>query len=158
MDSVAQMPIPEDWGRPYASLTERNAGTGYPLRNVLATNGSRRGSLIYGAPHRRIRDGLSGGHPCRVMAELGHDVVGVDVDELKLKDLRNGEAPFFEPNLDEILRRNLEPGRLRFTSSYEEAAEFADTHFIGVATPQKRGEFAADLRYVEAVIETLARL
>ena len=60
MDSVAQMPIPEDWGRPYASLTERNAGTGYPLRNVLATNGSRRGSLIYGAPHRRIREAYLG--------------------------------------------------------------------------------------------------
>jgi UDPglucose 6-dehydrogenase len=92
------------------------------------------------------------------MAELGHFVIGVDVDELKLKRLSNGEAPFFEPGLDEMLSRNLESGRLRFTSSYEEAAEFANTHFIAVATPQKRGEFAADLGYVEAVIEMLAPL
>jgi UDPglucose 6-dehydrogenase len=102
--------------------------------------------------------GYLGATHAACMAELGHDVLGVDVDELKLKSLSNGEAPFFEPGLDELLRRNLEPGRLRFTSSYEEAAEFADTHFIAVATPQMRGEFAADLQYVYAVIETLAPL
>jgi UDPglucose 6-dehydrogenase len=102
--------------------------------------------------------GYLGATHAACMAELGHDVLGVDVDELKLKSLSDGQAPFFEPGLDEILRRNLEPGRLRFTSSYEEAAEFADTHFIAVATPQMRGEFAADLQYVDAVIETLAPL
>jgi UDPglucose 6-dehydrogenase len=102
--------------------------------------------------------GYLGATHAACMAELGHDVLGVDVDELKLKSLSNGEAPFFEPGLDDLLRRNLELGRLRFTSSYEEAAEFADTHFIAVATPQMRGEFAADLQYVDAVIETLAPL
>ena len=102
--------------------------------------------------------GYLGATHAACMAELGHDVLGVDVDELKLKSLSNGEAPFFEPGLDDLLRRNLEPGRLRFTSSYEEAAEFADAHFIAVATPQMRGEFAADLQYVDAVIETLAPL
>jgi UDPglucose 6-dehydrogenase len=102
--------------------------------------------------------GYLGATHAACLAELGHEVLGVDVDELKLKSLSNGEAPFFEPGLDDLLRRNLEPGRLRFTSSYEEAAEFADTHFIAVATPQMRGEFAADLQYVDAVIETLAPL
>ncbi|MFF2028479.1 UDP-glucose 6-dehydrogenase, partial [Streptomyces sp. NPDC058171] len=47
---------------------------------------------------------------------------------------------------------------LRFTDSYEEAAAFASVHFIGVGTPQKKGEFAADLKYVDAVVETLAPL
>ena len=92
------------------------------------------------------------------MAELGHDVLGVDVDAVKLAKLGAGEAPFHEPGLDEVLKSNVDAGRLRFTSSYEEAAEFANVHFIAVATPQKQGEFAADLKYVDAVIETLAPL
>jgi UDPglucose 6-dehydrogenase len=92
------------------------------------------------------------------MAELGHDVMGVDVDAAKLARLSAGEAPFYEPGLDEVLKSNVDAGRLQFTSSYEEAAEFANVHFIAVATPQKQGEFAADLKYVDAVIETLAPL
>jgi UDPglucose 6-dehydrogenase len=92
------------------------------------------------------------------MAELGHEVLGVDVDLGKLAKLSAGEAPFYEPGLDKVLKRNVDAGRLRFTSSYSEAADFADVHFIAVATPQKQGEFAADLRYVDAVIETLAPL
>src|SRR6201991_1635891 len=92
------------------------------------------------------------------MAELGHDVLGVDIDAGKLAKLGAGEAPFYEPGLDEVLKSNVDAGRLRFTSSYEEAAEFAEVHFIAVATPQKQGEFGADLKYVDAVIETLAPL
>jgi UDPglucose 6-dehydrogenase len=92
------------------------------------------------------------------MAELGHEVLGVDIDANKLAKLRAGEAPFYEPGLDELLKRNVETGRLRFTSSYEEASKFATVHFIAVATPQKQGEFGADLKYVNAVIETLAPL
>src|SRR6478672_13106042 len=92
------------------------------------------------------------------MAELGHDVLGVDVDAGKLAKLGAGEAPFYEPGLDTVLKSNVDAGRLRFTSSYEEAAELANVHFIAVATPQKQGEFAADLKYVDAVIETLAPL
>jgi UDPglucose 6-dehydrogenase len=82
----------------------------------------------------------------------------VDVDEAKLARLSAGEAPFFEPGIDEVLKANLEVGRLRFTSSYAEAADFADVHFIGAATPQKRGELAADLTYVDSVVATLAPL
>jgi UDPglucose 6-dehydrogenase len=92
------------------------------------------------------------------MAELGHDVLGVDVDSSKLAKLEDGVVPFYEPGLEAVLQRNLSAGRLRFTSSYEEAAAFADIHFLGVGTPQKKGEFAADLRYVDAVIEQLAPL
>ena len=102
--------------------------------------------------------GYLGATHAACMAELGHEVIGVDVDETKLAKLAAGEAPFFEPGLDEVLQANIDAGRLRFTSSYEEAAEFADIHFIGVATPQKRGEFAADVTYVDSVVATLAPL
>ena len=102
--------------------------------------------------------GYLGATHAACMAELGHDVLGVDVDAGKLAKLGAGEAPFYEPGLDEVLKSNVDKGRLRFTSSYEEAAEFANVHFIAVATPQKQGEFAADLKYVDAVIETLAPL
>ena len=102
--------------------------------------------------------GYLGATHAACMAELGHEVVGVDVDETKLARLAQGEAPFFEPGLNEVLKANVDAGRLRFTSSYAEAAEFADVHFIAVATPQKRGEFAADLKYVDSVITTLAPL
>ena len=102
--------------------------------------------------------GYLGATHATCMAELGHDVLGVDIDVGKLAKLASGEVPFYEPGLDTVLKRNIEAGRLRFTSSYEEAAAFADVHFIAVATPQKQGEFAADLSYVEAVVETLAPL
>lgn len=102
--------------------------------------------------------GYLGATHAACMADLGHDVLGVDVDAAKLTKLESGEVPFFEPGLEEVLRRNIAAGRLRFTSSYQEAAEFADAHFLGVGTPQKKGEFGADMRYVDAVIETLAPL
>ncbi|OAN39224.1 UDP-glucose dehydrogenase family protein [Mycolicibacterium iranicum] len=92
------------------------------------------------------------------MAELGHEVIGVDVDAGKVAKLSGGEAPFYEPGLREMLQRNIDAGRLRFTTDYAEAAEFADVHFLGVGTPQKKGEYAADLRHVYAVIDTLVPL
>ena len=102
--------------------------------------------------------GYLGATHAACMAELGHEVLGVDVDESKLAKLEAGEVPFWEPGLEEILQRNIAAGRLRFTSSYEEAAEFADVHFLGVGTPQKKGEYAADMKYVDAVVEMLAPL
>ncbi|PTR23460.1 UDPglucose 6-dehydrogenase [Rhodococcus sp. OK519] len=102
--------------------------------------------------------GYLGATHAACMAELGHEVLGVDVDPAKLAKLEAGEVPFYEPGLEEVLRRNIDAGRLQFTSSYEEAAAFADVHFLGVGTPQKKGEYAADLRYVDAVIDTLAPL
>lgn len=100
--------------------------------------------------------GYLGATHAACMAELGHEVLGVDIDSAKLARLAAGETPFFEPALEELLKTNIDAGRLRFSSSYAEAAEFADVHFIAVATPQKRGEFAADVSYVETVITTLA--
>ncbi|MGH3559906.1 MAG: UDP-glucose dehydrogenase family protein [Mycobacterium sp.] len=89
------------------------------------------------------------------MAELGHDVVGVDIDPGKVAKLTGGDIPFYEPGLRKMLSDNLAAGRLQFTTDYDMAAEFADVHFLGVGTPQKRGEYGADLRHVHAVIDTL---
>ncbi|MGW4364481.1 UDP-glucose dehydrogenase family protein [Nocardia takedensis] len=100
--------------------------------------------------------GYLGATHAACMAELGHDVIGVDVDPGKVAKLSDGVVPFYEPGLEGVLRRNLDAGRLRFTTSYAEAAEHAELHFLGVGTPQKKGEYAADLKYVHAVIDTLA--
>ncbi|MFC9997679.1 UDP-glucose dehydrogenase family protein [Nocardia sp. NPDC127526] len=100
--------------------------------------------------------GYLGATHAACMAELGNEVLGVDVDERKLAELERGRVPFYEPGLAEILTTQVESGRLRFTSSYAEAAQFATVHFVTVATPQKRGEFAADLGQVDAVVEQLA--
>ena len=102
-----------------------------------------------------IGTGYLGATHAACMAELGHEVLGVDVDESKIEALKNSKVPFYEPGLPEVLERNIEAGRLGFTTDYAEAAAFANVHFIGVGTPQQRGSYAADTRYVEAVIDAL---
>ncbi|RLV57144.1 UDP-glucose/GDP-mannose dehydrogenase family protein [Aeromicrobium phragmitis] len=89
------------------------------------------------------------------MAKLGHEVVGVDVDDRKIASLTRGEAPFFEPGLPEILDEAMASGRLKFTTDLSEVAGAA-VHFVCVGTPQKKGEFAADLTYVDAAFSSLA--
>jgi len=88
------------------------------------------------------------------MAELGHDVVGIDVDVAKVAMLSAGDAPFFEPGLPEILRSALATGRLRFSTDLADA-EGAVVHFIAVGTPQRKGENAADITYVDAAVDGL---
>lgn len=105
-----------------------------------------------------IGTGYLGATHAACMAELGHEVVGVDVDSAKIESLQSGTVPFYEPGLPEVLTRNLESGRLDFTTDYRRAAEFANVHFLGVGTPQRRGSYAADLTYVCAVIEDLVPL
>ena len=102
-----------------------------------------------------IGTGYLGATHAACMAELGHEVLGVDVDENKISQLKAGNVPFYEPGLPEVLERNIAAGRLNFTTDYAEAAAFANLHFIGVGTPQQRGSYAADTRYVEAVIADL---
>jgi len=87
------------------------------------------------------------------MAELGHDVVGVDVDAHKINLLSNGRAPFFEPELEGLLTRNVEAGRLTFTQDFS-AIEGAQVHFIGVGTPQSESG-AADMTYVDAAVTAM---
>jgi UDPglucose 6-dehydrogenase len=90
------------------------------------------------------------------MADLGHQVLAIDVDVEKVEKAARGEAPFFEPGLEPLLRKNLDAGRLRFTTSFEEIGEFGEVHFLCVGTPQKTGETAADLSYVYGAVEALA--
>ncbi|SEM04009.1 UDP-glucose dehydrogenase family protein [Nonomuraea pusilla] len=92
------------------------------------------------------------------MADLGFDVLGLDIDADKIRRLNAGELPIHEPGLEPVLRRGLESGKLRFTTSYEEVAAFGDVHFVCVGTPQKRGEYAADVSYMDGAIEALGPL
>jgi UDPglucose 6-dehydrogenase len=90
------------------------------------------------------------------MADLGYDVLGLDIDADKIRRLNSGDLPIHEPGLEPVLRRGIESGRLRFTTSYEEVAAFGDVHFVCVGTPQKRGEYAADVSYMDNAIMSLA--
>lgn len=106
-----------------------------------------------------IGTGYLGATHAACMAELGYEVLGMDVDAEKIAALTAGAVPFYEPGLDELLAKHVATGRLRFTTSYTEVAGFgADVHFICVNTPQRKGEYAADLRYVESVVDALAPL
>ncbi|HYY11568.1 MAG TPA: UDP-glucose/GDP-mannose dehydrogenase family protein [Kineosporiaceae bacterium] len=96
--------------------------------------------------------------PC--MADAGHDVTGVDVDEGKVKELSAGRAPFYEPGLPELLERATTSGRLRFTTDVADIARpsgagGAALHFVCVGTPQRKNEYAADTSYVERAVEAL---
>ena len=88
------------------------------------------------------------------MAELGHEVVGIDVDQPKIDALSKATAPFYEPGFEELLERTLATGRLRFSTDFADAVG-SKVHFLCVGTPQKRSEYAADLRYVEGATESL---
>jgi UDPglucose 6-dehydrogenase len=91
------------------------------------------------------------------MADLGHEVLAIDVDAEKIAKASRGETPFFEPGLEPLLRKNLDSGRLRFTDSFAEIGEFGDVHFICVGTPQvKDGGGNADLSYVFGAVDALA--
>ncbi|MET9889592.1 UDP-glucose/GDP-mannose dehydrogenase family protein [Streptomyces sp. NPDC006465] len=103
-----------------------------------------------------IGTGYVGAVHAACMAETGHEVLGVDVDEERVAALAAGRPPFHEPGLSAMLRRTVAAGRLRFTTSLDEAALFADTHFVCVGTPQRPDSGAADLRHVEAVVDGLA--
>ena len=90
------------------------------------------------------------------LAELGNYVILVDADAQKITDLARGVMPFYEPGLDELVRRNKERDRLAFTTSIEDGVKNSEIIFVCVGTPQKaNGE--ADLSYVEAVSREIAR-
>jgi UDPglucose 6-dehydrogenase len=90
------------------------------------------------------------------MADLGHQVLAIDVDVEKVEKAARGETPFFEPGLEPLLGKNIDAGRLRFTTSFQEIGEFGEVHFLCVGTPQKPGETAADLSYVYGALDALA--
>jgi len=90
------------------------------------------------------------------MAEIGHDVLGVDIDQDKVGLLNTGRAWFAEPGLDDMLARQTQAGRLRFTTSFAEAARFGTVHFLGVGTPGLPGDEGYDLSQVFGAAAALA--
>ncbi|MGB0099021.1 MAG: UDP-glucose/GDP-mannose dehydrogenase family protein [Nocardioides sp.] len=90
------------------------------------------------------------------MAELGYDVLGVEIDAPKRESLASGKAPFYEPGLEDLLAKHVATGRLRFTDSFAEAGAFGDIHFVCVGTPQRHDGLGADVRHVDAAVESLA--
>ena len=103
-----------------------------------------------------IGTGYLGATHAACMAELGFEVIGLDISPAKVDLLTRGTVPFYEPGLDEVLARNIASGRLRFTTDFAEAASHADVHFIGVGTPQAAGAQKADMSQVFGSVEQLA--
>jgi UDPglucose 6-dehydrogenase len=102
-----------------------------------------------------IGSGYLGATYAACMSSLGFTVIGIDTDGEKISQLSQGQLPFFEPGLSELLTTELASGRLTFTTNFS-AVSNADVHFICVGTPQKENSFAADLTYVEAAMTALA--
>ncbi|WP_193612543.1 nucleotide sugar dehydrogenase [Nocardioides lijunqiniae] len=100
--------------------------------------------------------GYLGATHAACLAELGYDVLGVEVDATKRELLAAGRVPFYEPGLQDLLAKHVASGRLRFTDSFEEAAAFADLHFLCVGTPQLASSMGADTSQVEAAVRALA--
>ena len=90
-----------------------------------------------------------------VLAEVGHDVVCVDVDQEKVDNLKQGIIPIFEPGLEPLVKTNYEAGRLQFTTDAKQGVEHGKLQFIAVGTPPDE-DGSADLQYVLAVAQTIA--
>ncbi|MGW2561454.1 UDP-glucose dehydrogenase family protein [Streptomyces sp. NPDC001514] len=109
-----------------------------------------------------IGTGYLGATHAAAMAELGFEVLGLDVVPAKIEMLAAGRVPMYEPGLEELLEKHVAgipgaSGRLRFTTSWDELEEFGgDVHFVCVNTPQKHGEYACDMSYVDAAFDSLA--
>ena len=90
-------------------------------------------------------------------SDFGHEVICVDKDPAKIGMLERGEVPIYEPGLEDLMKRNVEAGRLSFTGDLARAVDGADAVFIAVGTPTRRGDGHADLTYVMAAAEEIAR-
>ncbi|MFC3227599.1 UDP-glucose dehydrogenase family protein [Marinibaculum pumilum] len=90
-------------------------------------------------------------------SEFGHDVTCVDTDASRIAALEAGRIPIFEPGLEEVVARNTKAGRLHFATDLTEPVAQADAVFIAVGTPSRRGDGEADLSYVYAAAEQVAR-
>ncbi|MDY0972413.1 UDP-glucose/GDP-mannose dehydrogenase family protein [Siccibacter turicensis] len=91
-----------------------------------------------------------------VLAEVGHDVMCIDVDEAKVENLKQGLIPIYEPGLTPLVKKNFEEGRLHFSTNPEEGVNHGVMQFIAVGTPPDE-DGSADLKYVVAVAQTIAR-
>jgi UDPglucose 6-dehydrogenase len=88
-------------------------------------------------------------------ADLGNKVIALDVDEKRIANLKKGIMPIYEPGLDELVKRNVNAGRINFTTSYKDALQGAEYAFIAVGTPSGE-DGSADLKYVEAAAKSIA--
>ncbi|TLP94734.1 UDP-glucose/GDP-mannose dehydrogenase family protein [Nesterenkonia salmonea] len=104
-----------------------------------------------------IGTGYLGATHAACMAELGFNVVGVDIDPEKIASLSAGDLPFHEPGLPELIRKHVQSGQLRFTTDLNDVGAWADVHFIAVGTPQVKGGTGADMTYVDAATTTLTQ-
>lgn len=91
------------------------------------------------------------------LSDFGHDVICVDRDPRKIEALQAGKVPIYEPGLEQLMARNVEAGRLSFTTELAEAVAGAEAVFIAVGTPTRRGDGHADLSYVMAAAEDVAK-
>ena len=104
-----------------------------------------------------IGTGYLGATHAACMSSLGFEVVGIDTDPAKVALLAQGKVPFYEPELEDLLAQEIASGRLTFTTDINAVAD-CDVHFICVGTPQKAGSLAADLAYVDASLDAVARV
>lgn len=104
-----------------------------------------------------IGTGYLGATHAACMAELGLEVVGVDTDQSKIAALSNGELPFYEPGLPELLQKQVKSGKLKFTTDFNQISD-CDVHFICVGTPQMKDGLAADLSYVKSAFAAVAKV
>ncbi|GAA1936411.1 UDP-glucose/GDP-mannose dehydrogenase family protein [Microbacterium aoyamense] len=103
-----------------------------------------------------IGTGYLGATHAAAVAEMGFTVIGVDTDPAKIAALEEGEVPFYEPGLPELIRKNIAAGRLSFTTDLGAAVAASDIHFICVGTPQQASSHAADLSFVEGATRAVA--
>ena len=90
------------------------------------------------------------------MAELGHEVIGIEANPKRLSDLQSGIVPFFEPGLDEALQGVLAKGNIKFQENHTDESLEADLHFLCVGTPQLPGSYAANTEYLHSAVKALA--
>ena len=102
-----------------------------------------------------IGTGYLGATHAACMSSLGFEVIGVDVDAGKIALLTAGRVPFYEPELEDLLQKEIASGRLTFSTDFKAISD-ADVHFICVGTPQLEGSLAADLKYVDAALDAVA--
>jgi len=102
-----------------------------------------------------IGTGYLGATHAACISSLGFDVIGIDTDPSKVALLQQGKVPFFEPDLEELLAKEIASGRLTFSTSFD-AIKDADVHFICVGTPQVKDGLAADMTYVNSALEAIA--
>ena len=92
------------------------------------------------------------------LSDFGHEVICIDKDLERIKDLRNGIIPIYEPGLDILLKKNIKSGRLSFTSNLADSLKGSEALFIAVGTPSRRGDGGADLSYVYKAVKEIAEI